>query len=284
MCLYKNFTDFVRFLTVGDEMKLPDIVAVGIYNSKYAAKNTNISKNRKTVMFEIELPIEDGGVSFIDDQTKRIRTDMLICAKPGQLRHTKFPYSCYYIHMMVSEGELFDALMSAPTFLKIDSYSYYLDIFKRLCKYYKSGVNNHEIMLQSLLLQLIYSITKDTKRNSVVNAKNSNALIIEKAVKYIKDNLTESLSLEAVSEYVALSPIYFHNCFKTAVGKTLHDFVEEIRIKEAINLLTTTNMTLTEIAYRCGFSSQSYFSFVFKRRMKTTPRMYLKQLNEQYTP
>ena len=67
-----------------------------------------------------------------------------------------------------------------------------------------------------------------------------------------------------------------------AVGKTLHEFVEEQRLKEAVNLLVASNMTLAEIAYSCGFSSQSYFSFAFKRKMKTTPRKYTAKLNEMY--
>lgn len=64
-------------------MILPEIVAVGIYNSQIAAKNIKISKNRKTSMFEIELPIEDGGISYIDANSKQINSDMMICAKPG---------------------------------------------------------------------------------------------------------------------------------------------------------------------------------------------------------
>lgn len=79
-----------------------------------------------------------------------------------------------------------------------------------------------------------------------------------------------------------LSPIHFHNCFKSAVGKTLHEYVEEQRIKVAVNLLLTTDLTLTQIAFQCGFSSQSYFSYVFKRKMQTTPRKYVEQLNNLY--
>ena len=64
--------------------------------------------------------------------------------------------------------------------------------------------------------------------------------------------------------------------------KTLRDYVEQQRIKKAINLLQTTNLTLTQIAFECGFSSQSYFSYVFKRRMKKSPREYIKELYNMY--
>ena len=63
---------------------------------------------------------------------------------------------------------------------------------------------------------------------------------------------------------------------------TLRDYVEQQRIKKATELLTVGEKTLTEIAYECGFSSQSYFSYAFKRRMKIPPRGYAKKIAEDY--
>ena len=105
---------------------------------------------------------------------------------------------------------------------------------------------------------------------------------IESAIKHINNNLSADLSLETVSQAMSFSPIHFHNFFKSATGKTLREYVEGIRIKKAAELLLTTELTLTDIATRCGFSSQSYFSFVFKRRMGITPREYVRRINAQY--
>lgn len=64
--------------------------------------------------------------------------------------------------------------------------------------------------------------------------------------------------------------------------KTLREYVEEQRIRRAVNLLVGTDLTLSEIAYECGFSSQSYFSYVFKERMKTTPRAYARDYYRKF--
>lgn len=183
--------------------------------------------------------------------------------------------------MILNDDALYDALNSCPNFINIDNRDYYVELFKKLIKYYKDENNGGEIMLNSVLLELIYSITKTAKKNMPFSSGFNSSVVI-KAVQYIKQNLADDLSLNAVANYVSLSPVHFHNCFKSAVGKTLHEFVEEERLKAAINLLITSNMTLTEIAYRCGFSSQSYFSFAFKRKMKTTPRKYTQKLNQMY--
>ena len=123
----------------------------------------------------------------------------------------------------------------------------------------------------------------DSKKMEInASVKGANLKIIEDVIEYISNNLTSDLSLEAVSSFSGFSPVYFHNCFKASTGKTLHEYVEEQRIKKAINMLVTTKNTLTKIAYDCGFSSQSYFNYAFKRKMHITPRQSAKMVFSQY--
>lgn len=265
------------------DLMLPEIVSIGIYNSQFAQKNTSVSKNRKTTMFEIEIPIEKGGVSFINSEQMGITPNIVICAKPGQMRHTKFPFKSYYIHMIIKEGFLYDTLMDVPNYIKTEKYNKYLSIFEKMCKYYDTSLENDEIQLHSLILELIYTLVSESEKLIFrENIKSNNYRTLEKAINYIKENITSDLSLETVSSYAGFSPIYFHNMFKASTGQNLREYVEDIRIKKAVNMLVATNFTLTEIAYECGFSSQSYFSYVFKRKMKITPREYAKRAFKKY--
>lgn len=262
---------------------LPEIVAIGIYNSQIAVKNRTVTKNRKTTMFELEIPIEKGGIAYLNSDKMRIQPNMVICAKPGQTRHTKLPFKCYYIHMIVRDGILYNALLDIPNFVKTDKYENYFALFKKMCKYYDTKLENDEIILHSLVLEFIYLLINDSKKVLLrERTKQNNYAAIEKSIQYIKDNLTEDLSLDTIADHVGFSPIHFHNSFKASTGKTLREYVEEQRIKKAANMLVATNATLTQIAYECGFSSQSYFSYAFKRKMKLTPREYAKQVFERY--
>lgn len=264
-------------------IQLPEIVAIGIYNSSLVVKNRTVTATRKTTMFEIEIPIQDGGTSFINDEKASISRNMLICAKPGQSRHTRLPYKCYYIHMMVQKGELYDLLMSVPNYINLADNKEYYEIFEKLCKYFDTALDTDELILQSLILQLIFMIDRQARKLLATGkSKSSNFKTIERVIKHINSNLTSDLSLESVSSVAGFSPIHFHNCFKSATGLTLREYVEEQRIKRAANLLVSTDKSLTDIAYECGFSSQSYFSFAFKRRMKVTPREYAKQIFDRY--
>ena len=262
---------------------LPQIVAIGIYNSNVAVKNKTITKKRKTTMFEIDLPIENGGISYVDSESASIAPNMVICVKPGHERHTKFPYKCYYIHMILEEGELYDILMGTPSFIPTTNFSEYLYIFKSLCNHREAQVDANSVILQSLILKLIYSLNADAKKQVYARKfKNSEYDVIEEAIKYIEEHLSEDLSLETVSKIASYSRIHFHNRFKEATGKTLHEYIEDLRIKKSIVLLSTTSLNLTEIAAQCGFSSQSYFSYVFKRRMNRTPRDYIREEYNRY--
>lgn len=263
------------------EIILPEIVAVGVYNAQIAQKNRTVTPNRKTTMFEIELPIGDGGISYIDGESSAVDENIIICSKPGQLRHTRLPFKCYFIHMIVREGELCDRLMELPTFIRISERQRYEDIFKKLCVHYDTALDREQLILQSRVLELIYLLS-DYSSNPTLFTGSSNKEMIERVVKYIKNNLSADLTLSSMAEYASFSPIHFHNCFKRSTGKTLREYVEEKRLKSAVNLLISTDKTLSEIAYECGFSSQSYFSSVFKRKMGMTPREYVKDINRKY--
>ena len=87
-------------------MILPNIVAIGIFDSKITKEYINVSTTsaeRKTIRFEIEIPIEKGGISYINDKEYPIRPDSIICVKPNQIRHTRFPFKCYYIHIKAKQ-------------------------------------------------------------------------------------------------------------------------------------------------------------------------------------
>jgi len=261
----------------------PEIIAIGIYNTNIAVRNKTLTQNRKTSMFELELPIGEGGTTYIDHDAMPIRPDTLICAKPGQTRHTRLPYQCYYIHFILQPGELYERTMKLPNFVQTSQKAEYESIFRAICKYDETALENDELIIQSLLLKLLYLLFLDAEQADFQRRiKSNNHEATESTIRYIKENLTADLSLSTLAERVGFSPNHFHNCFKASTGRTVREYVEDQRIKKATKMLISTDCTLTEIAYECGFSSQSYFSYAFKRRMNQTPREYAKSIFKRY--
>lgn len=238
---------------------------------------------RHVSVFELEFPLEEGGISYIDDGSREITGNYVIAAKPGQLRHTRLPYRCAFIHLIVREGTLYDMLSRLPDYIEIGKDPRIPEIFRELAGEYDIGSEADTVAITGLSLELIFHLSRIAGKQTAKKALGHLPYgAVERAIDYIGKNLGASLTLENVASYVSFSPVYFHSVFRSATGKTLRDYVEEQRIKKATALLSGSEMTLTEIAYECGFSSQSYFSYAFKRRMKMPPRQYMKKRAEEY--
>ncbi len=266
-----------------NEIILPENIWVGIYDSRLEAGGRDMTENRITSAFEIELPIEQGGTSYIDSGSFRITPDTVICVKPGQVRHTRLPFKCYFIHMEISGGKLREVLEDTPDAFVTNAADKYRKIFGDMFEYYNSTAAADNIILQSLILKLIYAVREDcTQLKFRKKAGRRNAELTGRAIEFINANLENPITLDDIARYVSLSPIHFHNTFKAATGVTPHRYLNELRIKKAAKLLVTTDMKLTQIAYECGFSSQAYFNYAFKKYMSVTPREYMRKIFERY--
>jgi AraC family transcriptional regulator len=91
---------------------------------------------------------------------------------------------------------------------------------------------------------------------------------------HIQVNLDQDLSLEALANRVQLSPYHFHRLFRSAVGETLKQYTQRLRLERAANRLIIHDATILDIALESGFQNHETFSREFKRRFQVTPRSY----------
>lgn len=88
---------------------------------------------------------------------------------------------------------------------------------------------------------------------------------------YIHTHFAEDITREEVARHVCLAPEYFAKQFKKEYGMTIKDYINFCRANAARDLLKTTDLSITEIAGRVGFSDSSYFTVVFKKIMGASP-------------
>lgn len=101
--------------------------------------------------------------------------------------------------------------------------------------------------------------------------------IIERSIKYMEENYDKKLSLNDISEYMAMSKNYFCYIFKKETGKNLWTYLTEIRMDKAKKLIDNTNLKTYEIAYQLGYENPNYFSKIFKKTFNMTPSEYKKR-------
>ncbi len=98
--------------------------------------------------------------------------------------------------------------------------------------------------------------------------------MVAQAVNYIEEHYREDLNLENVAKVVFVSPGYLSASFKGVLQKNFVDYVTEVRIKKAKELLKDFHLKIYEIALQIGYKDEKYFSQIFKRSTQMTPNQY----------
>lgn len=105
--------------------------------------------------------------------------------------------------------------------------------------------------------------------------------VIFKTTAFIKEHLTDKLSLDQAAEQVYLSKSYFCRIIKDELGCTFTEYVNRLRIERSKTLLRSTGMPIAEIACAVGFDDQSYFTRIFKKQTGVAPGKYREQRTQK---
>jgi signal transduction histidine kinase/AraC-like DNA-binding protein/ActR/RegA family two-component response regulator len=98
--------------------------------------------------------------------------------------------------------------------------------------------------------------------------------LIRKAMAYIHTHYSDPLTREEIAEQVGISPDYLTDCFRQELGITPITYIRRYRIRQACELLRSTEQSITQIAQAVGFSDSAHFTRTFQREMITTPRAF----------
>ena len=98
--------------------------------------------------------------------------------------------------------------------------------------------------------------------------------IIKTAKRYIEDHFASDISLDDVSRVVNISPYYFSKIFKEESGLNFIEYLTNIRMNKAKELLTESDYSMKEICSMCGYTDPNYFSRSFKKNVGVTPTEY----------
>ena len=104
------------------------------------------------------------------------------------------------------------------------------------------------------------------------------AIILHQAKAYIDEEMSNhDLKMSTVADKFSISASHFSTIFHQEFGVTFRDYLSNIRINHAKELLRTTNLSIAKIAYQCGYNDSHYFSSAFKRQTGLPPREFRAQ-------
>jgi AraC family transcriptional regulator len=97
---------------------------------------------------------------------------------------------------------------------------------------------------------------------------------LRQVLDYIRWNLSQDLSIADLAQVAGMSPYYLMRMFKKSMHITLRQYIIQTRIDRAKELLRSRELSISDIALECGFTSQSHFTNVFRQITDTTPNIY----------
>lgn len=136
-----------------------------------------------------------------------------------------------------------------------------------LCHYLNMGLN--EVVLERYNKQIEFKVDSDSQ---AIDAKIKS--LAKKTIIYLKENISEEITLEVLSSEMAVNRNKLSESFKAYTGFTIFNWQREQRMASAAQMLLSTSLTIQQISNKVGYSDSNNFSTAFKRIYQTSPREY----------
>jgi AraC family transcriptional regulator len=131
------------------------------------------------------------------------------------------------------------------------------------------------LVMQELAIRLMQTQARQLILQNFQQFVNTNRIAY--AVEYIQKNLHQNINIKTLCEKACMSEPNFFRCFKQQFGITPIDFINQQRIQLATRQLKTTDQSIADICFACGFNNLNHFIKLFKKHTNETPAQYRKQ-------
>lgn len=153
-----------------------------------------------------------------------------------------------------------------------------LKLLKEAWKYCAADEEGYEIYVREKLSRLVLLLKEhvSTKQTRISEKSLRNTMRVKQMLQYINEHYWEDFTVKDIAEYAGVSESECLRCFRNMVGMPPVKYVRQYRLQIASELLATTDLKITEIAEKCGFSDSSYFTKSFREWRGIAPGEYRK--------
>ena len=147
-------------------------------------------------------------------------------------------------------------------------------IWKKVGKGNAANLQIDEMVIE--LLEKTIDILTSSKEIPIVadSLKQYHLRTVENARVYIFENFSQDISLQQLAKHCLVSPFHFSRIFKTIMNISPYQYLTEVRLNHAKVLLTTSEQSITDIAFACGFNSVEHFATAYRYRYHAGPSKF----------
>lgn len=154
------------------------------------------------------------------------------------------------------------------------------EMMPRLIELPKISGIDYFLKFVSILHDLSISRNQELLSTSFSNFNDyENSDKIKKVHEFVQSNFQRKISLEEISALINMTAVSFNRFIKKRTGKTFVSYVNNMRISYASRLLLESDLSVGEIAYKCGFNNLANFNRMFKKLKENTPSQFRSEFN-----
>lgn len=227
----------------------------------------NVSKHKHN-HYEIVYYISGEGNTIIDGKSFDFSSNHFSIIEPGysHREYSRNSVSLIYIGFTCENSDkqiLKNGIYKCPNSVHL------LPILKEI-KYEQEQKGFYQEERMDYLLKSLVLLIK-----RIIKMSKSKFYDLEKVKEYIVNNAHKNLNGVKLAKYFNYNYDYFRKTFKSYFQISINEYINKEKINLGLNLLRKTDLSVEEVAKRCGFSSTSHFIATFKKFNKVTPKQFL---------
>ena len=246
---------------------LPHIRMARVYDTEKAGIRGKTAL-RTVSGYELSFFLTEGGSLFLDGQERLIHRWDLRFSRPEEQLCSLPPYRCCTVFFDFGRAgcvgnEMLERIPSIfPGREELEP------LFRELVNAFVKREPGDLALANGLLLQLLAHCVRLQSQKEQYHPATCRCMA------YIREHLSEDLSLERLGEQTGYSALHLLRIFRRDTGQTPHEYTQALRITQARQLLAESDQTILAIALASGYSSESYFQSFFKKLNHMTPGEY----------
>lgn len=264
-------------------MKFPEILIIGNgtwHNSRRLKKTST----RFVLTYELEYHKKTYGEMIINDVTYSVEKDTITFNRPGDIKSNRFTITStaeteffYFIVASDEKSTSFNRILEniPPHICANDKIKALWSKLQEFIADKSEAISEMQAHLQLLLL-LAYLSKKGQSTLYTHSSPSQNQRALFEATRYMREHLTENLSVNDIAAHIGYSQSHFNHLFKTYTQHTPHSYYISLKILEAKYMLLNTNKTVAQISDELAFGKTSQFSNAFKKECHMTPGEFRK--------
>lgn len=224
-------------------------------------------------IYQIIFSKKGSGVLKINGKEEKIPEGSYFYLKANEAHEYYKESSTWETHWIMFSGENIEKTLSSLSFK--ESKVFFNSNNINISKIYNDIIfilNSQDKYKGFIASSYLYKLLTELYINRVEeNNDNSDIGIINPVVQYINNNFKEDIELETLANIVNVTPQYLCKVFKKKLSMRPFEYITRCRIQEAKKLLTSSDMTIKDIAILVGYRNNSYFCAIFKKYELLSP-------------